>query len=133
MAEGFWDLPLMVTLQGWVDASRAAIDPLHLIAGVLIAGLLLVWWLNKPPSARDQAPPGGHYMGNISPKKLPGMLQLPERKARRKSRSEMAEAIRKAADARRAEERGEPVVLRRKPEDEADEIDDDDIPPVWRD
>lgn len=96
----------MVTVQGWVDASRAWVDPIWLIAGLLVVALITVARLNRAPTERDVGTQGAHYLGNLNPKQLPGLLAGPKRK-RLKSREEMEKAIRKGAERRRrAEQRG---------------------------
>lgn len=116
----------MVTLQGWADASRAAVDPLWLIAGGLSVVLLVLYLLNRPPGERDRAPPGGHYLGKIDKKSLPKMLVLPDRKKKHRSREQMENAIREAGARRRElEARAEALgitvdeLLEREPEPDA--------------
>ncbi|WP_157966223.1 hypothetical protein [Oceanibium sediminis] len=105
MLDWLWNWPPMAVVQGWVDATRAWVDPIWLIAGLLLVALFTIARLNRAPTERDVGTQGAHYLGNIDPKKLPGMLNLPRRK-RLKSRAEMEKAIRKGAERRRlAEER----------------------------
>jgi len=65
----------MEKIQGWVDATRAWVDPLYGMMAVVALGLLLVWLLNRPPTIRERKTMGGHYLGKITPKTLPKMLQ----------------------------------------------------------
>lgn len=105
MFDWLWTWGPMATVQGWVDATRAWVDPLWLIVGCFAVGLICVWRLSQPATTRDVGTQGAHYLGNITPKKLPAMLVTPEKKKKAKSRAEMTRAIRKGADRRRAAEK----------------------------
>lgn len=101
----------MVTLQGWVDSTRALpIDPVWAFIGLLAVALGLVAWFNQPPTTRDQKMPGENYRGGITPKTINKMLITPKRK-RLRSRKEMEADLRKARAARRKAE------ARRNPDD----------------
>jgi|GEM_PF-5839407 len=126
-AEGFWDWPIMVSLQELADQTRTAFDPLHLIIVGFLAALLVLYLMNRPAGARDRAPPGGHYLGKITPKSLPGMLIEPEKKKKRKSRAEITDKIRKGAERRRAmENRAAQLGI------DVEDLEDDDEPAVRR-
>ena len=65
----------METVQEWVDATRAWVDPLYGMMALVALGLLVVWLLNRPATIRDRRMMGGHYLGKITPKTLPKMLR----------------------------------------------------------
>ena len=106
MAEGFWNWGPMPTLQAWVDATRAWVDPVMALSVAVLLALLAVALFSRPPSTtRDHGPPGTHFLGRLDPKNLARMLLPPRRKPR--SRSEMEAAIRMGARKRRRAEAAE--------------------------
>ncbi|MEM8657212.1 MAG: hypothetical protein AAFV27_01730 [Pseudomonadota bacterium] len=103
MFDWFWEMPVMVTLQSWVDSTRALpIDPIWTLIGFIAIGLGLVAWFSHP-TTRDHKLPGSNYRGGITPKTINKMLVTPKRK-RLLSRKQMEEDLRKARAARRKAE-----------------------------
>ncbi len=104
MLDWLWTWPPMQTAQGWVEASRGAVDPLWAIVICLAAVLAVMGWLAQPPdAARDRKPMGHHYRGRLTPKTLGRMLRSP-RPRRARTRAEMERAVARAARARRRAE-----------------------------
>jgi len=102
MFDWFWNSALMVTLQGWVDATRALpIDPIWWFIGLMGIALGLVAWFNQPPSTRDQKLPGTSYKGKVTPKTIEKMLVTPKRRQLR-SRKQMEAEVRRAREMRRS-------------------------------
>lgn len=96
----FWTSDTMVALQAWVDTTRALIDPLTGLTGVMVVFLFIMWRLGRPASCEDGDMPGRHYLGRITPKRIDAMAKNLRIRPPR-SRREMERAVRKAARKRR--------------------------------
>ncbi len=76
MFDWFWELPLMVTLQTWVDSGREAMPgPLVTLPIAVLALLVILWRLQSRTGGDGGQVPGYHFKGKITPKTINRMTQ----------------------------------------------------------